>query len=214
MTEDLTPQNEWEIDNLPNRLTIFRILLIPVIIISLALQGTNVMLPYHYFLGHLAGWFFVAASITDFLDGYIARKRKIVTVFGSFLDPIADKFLVVSSLIMLLALGRIPSLIVIVLVLREIYITALRLLAHERGIIVSVASMGKWKTALQMIGIPMLMINYPLLGLPLPTIGLIMMYITTFLSIYSATEYSLETVKKIKNVMLEKIKKNQIKGDS
>jgi CDP-diacylglycerol--glycerol-3-phosphate 3-phosphatidyltransferase len=214
MNEDLTPQNEWEIDNLPNRLTIFRILIIPVIIISLALQSTNVMLPYHYLLGHLAGWFFVLASITDFLDGYIARKRKIVTVFGSFLDPVADKFLVVSSLIMLLALGRIPSLIVIVLVLREIYITALRLLAHERGVIVSVGSMGKWKTALQMVGIPMLMINSPLLGLPLPTIGLVMMYITTFLSIYSATEYSLDAVKKMKNVMLEKIKKTQTKGDS
>jgi CDP-diacylglycerol--glycerol-3-phosphate 3-phosphatidyltransferase len=207
MNEDLTPQNEWQIDNLPNRLTIFRILIIPVIIVSLALQGTNVMLPYHYFLGHLAGWFFVIASITDFLDGYIARKRKIVTVFGSFLDPIADKFLVVSSLIMLLALGRIPSLIVIVLVLREIYITALRLLAHERGVIVSVGSMGKWKTALQMIGIPMIMINDPLLGIPFPTIGLIMMYVTTFLSIYSATDYSLETVKNIKDAMLEKMKK-------
>jgi CDP-diacylglycerol--glycerol-3-phosphate 3-phosphatidyltransferase len=207
MNEDLTPQNEWQIDNLPNRLTIFRILIIPVIIISLALQGTNVMLPYHYFLGHLAGWFFVIASITDFLDGYIARKRKIVTVFGSFLDPIADKFLVVSSLIMLLALGRIPSLIVIVLVLREIYITALRLLAHERGVTVSVGSMGKWKTALQMIGIPMIMINDPLFGIPFPTIGLIMMYVTTFLSIYSATDYSLETAKMMKDAMLEKMKK-------
>jgi len=214
MTEDLTPSNEWEIDNLPNRLTIFRILIIPIIILSLALQSTNVMLPYHYFLGHLAGWLFVVASITDFLDGYIARKRKIVTVFGSFLDPVADKFLVVSSLIMLLALGRIPSLIVIVLVLREIYITALRLLAHERGVIVPVGSIGKWKTALQMIGIPMLMINVPLLGIPFPTLGLVMMYLTTFLSIYSATDYSLEAVKKMKNAMLEKIKKTHIKGDS
>lgn len=211
MNEDLTPSNEWEIDNLPNRLTIFRILIIPIIIISLALQSTNVMLPYHNLLGHLACWSFVVASITDFFDGYIARKRKIITVFGSFLDPVADKFLVVSSLIMLLALGRIPSLIVIVLVLREIYITALRLLAHERGVVVSVGPIGKWKTALQMIGIPMLMINIPLLGLPIPTIGLVMMYLTTFLSIYSATDYSLDAVKKMKNAMLEKIKK---KGDS
>ena len=213
MNDDLNPQNEWEIDNLPNRLTLIRILMIPIIIISLAIQSTNVLLKYHYLLGHLAGWLFVLAAITDFLDGYIARKRKIVTVFGSFLDPVADKFLVVSSLIMLLALGRVPSLIVIVLVLREIYITALRLLAHERGVIVSVGSMGKWKTALQMIGIPMLMINYPLFGIPFPTIGLVMMYLTTLLSVYSATEYSLDTVKKMKNVMLEKIKKTQAKEE-
>ena len=213
MNDDLNPQNEWEIDNLPNRLTLIRILMIPIIIISLAIQSTNVLLKYHYLLGHLAGWLFVLAAITDFLDGYIARKRKIVTVFGSFLDPVADKFLVVSSLIMLLALGRVPSLIVIVLVLREIYITALRLLAHERGVIVSVGSMGKWKTALQMVGIPMLMINYPLLGIPFPTIGLVMMYLTTLLSVYSATEYSLDTVKKMKNVMLEKIKKTQAKEE-
>ena len=87
-------------------------------------------------MGWAAAWIFVIASITDFLDGFIARKRKIVTVFGSFLDPIADKFLVVSSIIMLQALGRIPVLIVIVLVLREFYITSLRLLAGDRGLVI------------------------------------------------------------------------------
>ncbi|MAF76746.1 MAG: hypothetical protein CME60_01195, partial [Halobacteriovoraceae bacterium] len=92
---------EWEIDNLPNRLTIFRMLLIPIIITGLILNKTNVawIEPYKLKLGYMAAWTFVLASVTDFFDGYIARKRGIVTVFGSFLDPIADKFLVVSSLI-------------------------------------------------------------------------------------------------------------------
>ncbi|TDJ07706.1 MAG: CDP-diacylglycerol--glycerol-3-phosphate 3-phosphatidyltransferase [Deltaproteobacteria bacterium] len=199
--------DEWDIDNLPNRLTMFRIALIPVIIVSLFLQSTNLLVPYHLVLGHIAGWTFVMASITDFLDGYIARKRKIVTVFGSFLDPIADKCLIVSSLIILLALGRIPVLIVIILVLREIYIMALRLLSLERGFNIKVGQLGKWKTALQMIGIPMLMVNYPLLGIPFPLIGIIMIYATTVLSLYSATEYSIETFRKLKMARKEKVHK-------
>ena len=161
MTDKTSTQtiNEWEIDNLPNRLTIFRVFLIPIILGCLFLNLTD--LPWiksmHSTLGWIAGWTFVAASVTDFFDGYFARKRGIVTVFGSFLDPIADKFLVVSSLIMLQGMGRIPVLIVIILVLREMYINSLRLLANERGFKVPVGQLGKWKTAFQMIGIPMLM---------------------------------------------------------
>jgi CDP-diacylglycerol--glycerol-3-phosphate 3-phosphatidyltransferase len=196
--------DEWDIDNLPNRLTVFRIALVPVIIISLYLQSTPWFAQNQLLLGHIAAWTFVLASITDFLDGHIARKRKIVTVFGSFLDPIADKCLVVSSLIILLALDRIPVLIVICLVLREIYIMALRLLSLERGLNLKVGKLGKWKTALQMTGIPMLMVYYPLLGIPFPTIGITMIYITTLLSIYSAIQYSLETRKKIKAVRKNK----------
>ena len=94
-------RNDLEIDNLPNRLTFFRMLMIPVVV--LALYFTEVtpqwLVPYRDYLGHFACWIFVLASITDFFDGYIARKRNIVTVFGSFLDPIADKFLVVSALV-------------------------------------------------------------------------------------------------------------------
>ena len=115
-------EREWEIDNLPNRLTMFRMLLIPIILSSLMfarmdyewVQGLTV------FLGYVAGWTFCLASVTDFFDGYIARKRGIVTVFGSFLDPIADKFLVVSSLILLGELERVPTDVVLILVLREI----------------------------------------------------------------------------------------------
>ena len=98
--ETAPPQNnEWEINNLPNKLTIFRVCLIPVIVLCLILNLTDLdwILDKKVTLGYIAGWTFVAASITDFLDGYIARKRKIVTVFGSFIDPIGDKFLVVSS---------------------------------------------------------------------------------------------------------------------
>jgi len=189
--------DEWEFDNLPNRLTLFRILLIPVIVFSLTLNLMPIFANWHAVLGRIAGWTFVIASITDFFDGYIARKRNIVTVFGSFLDPIADKLLVVSSLILLQALQRIHVLVVIVLVLREMYITALRLLAKEKGLALPVDNIGKWKTALQMVGIPMLMANDNPLGISMLLTGQLLIYIATGFSVYSATTYSLGLLKKI-----------------
>lgn len=196
-----TNDNEWEIDNLPNRLTIFRMALIPIIIGALFACSLEVewLKTYHKTLGYIAAWTFVAASITDFFDGYIARKRGIVTVFGSFLDPIADKFLVVSSLILLESLGRIHPIIVVILVLREMYITSLRLLATERGLSIPVGSLGKWKTTFQMIAIPFLMANdYPF-GIPMPIIGTVFIFLASFFSLYSALEYSTSTIKKLTN---------------
>lgn len=193
-------EKEWEIDNLPNRLTMFRMLLIPIIVAGLIFQKLNWQWTQNLgvSLGYLAGWTFVLASITDFFDGYIARKRGIVTVFGSFLDPIADKFLVVSSLILLGELNRIPSLLVIILVLREMYITSLRLLASERGYAIPVGKFGKWKTATQMVGIPLLMAYDKPWGIPMPLLGTICIYLASIFSIYSALEYSMGLIKKIK----------------
>lgn len=198
---DLTDLKEWEIDNLPNRLTIFRVILIPVIIGSLGLimSPWKWMQPWHHMLGYIAGWTFTAASVTDFLDGYIARKKNLQTVFGSFLDPIADKFLVVSSLLMLQGLGRVPVLLVIILVLREIYITALRMLAIERGLKVPVGNLGKWKTAFQMIGIPMLMAFDRPWGIPMIEIGYVFIYLAAAASLYSSLQYSVGLVQKMKD---------------
>ncbi len=199
-SESIETNHEWSIDNLPNRLTIFRVILVPSIVAALffGLDFVETSDELKSMLGWTAAWIFVIASITDFLDGYIARKRKIVTVFGSFLDPIADKFLIVSSIIMLQALGRIPVLIVIVLVLREFYITSLRLLAGDRGLVIPVGQLGKWKTATQMIGLPMLMAYESPFGIPLALIGTIAIYISAIISVYSATEYSFQLIKKIK----------------
>lgn len=198
--------NEWEIDNLPNRLTMFRVILIPIIIFSLF----SVQMKYEWALMHtsllnyIAAWTFVIASITDFLDGFIARKKNIVTVFGSFLDPIADKFLVISALIMLQALDRINVLLVLILVLREMYITALRLLAMEKGISVPVGTLGKWKTATQMVGIPLLMANDIPWGINMPLLGTVAIYLAAIFSTYSAIEYSLGLIKKIQKIRREK----------
>ena len=173
--------NEWDIDNLPNRLTMIRIILIPIILLSLFfnLSDNPAVISKIKLLNYVAAWTFVGASITDFFDGYIARRKNIVTIFGSFLDPIADKFLVISSLIMLLALGRVHVIIVLILVLREMYITALRLLAMEKGLSVPVGTLGKWKTATQMVGVPLLMANDKPWGLDFPLYGTIAIYLAS-----------------------------------
>jgi CDP-diacylglycerol--glycerol-3-phosphate 3-phosphatidyltransferase len=210
MTSNETEKNDLQIDNLPNRLTLFRIVLIPLVLGALYFSRSDSGILQHYKiqLGWLAGWLFALASLTDFFDGYIARKRGIVTVFGSFLDPIADKFLVVSSLIMLQALERINVFIVIILVLREMYMTSLRLLASSEGISVPVDQWGKWKTATQMIAIPFIMVNQKWWIISFQLWGDILLYISAVLSLSSALRYSLQLIKKLK---LKRIERKKIK---
>ncbi|MBL7664355.1 MAG: CDP-diacylglycerol--glycerol-3-phosphate 3-phosphatidyltransferase [Bacteriovoracaceae bacterium] len=210
MTEE---NDDLEINNLPNRLTIMRVLLVPIVVGLLYMTTTDVV----WFVNNqnglywVSGWIFTFASITDFLDGYIARKRNISTVFGSFLDPVADKFLVVSSLIMLVYLRRVDVIIVIILVLREMYMTSLRLLALTEGINVPVSPTGKWKTATQMVAIPFLMAYQTFWIFPLDHIGTILIYISAALSLLSAFVYSLNVVVKMKEV--RKIKKQKLKEE-
>jgi CDP-diacylglycerol--glycerol-3-phosphate 3-phosphatidyltransferase len=193
-------KNDLEIDNLPNRLTFFRMLMIPIVVLALYLsQDTPVWLEqYKQYLGHAACWIFVLASITDYFDGYIARKRNIVTVFGSFLDPIADKFLIVSALIMLMGLERVNPVVVIILVLREMYMTSLRLLALTEGVEVPVSWMGKWKTATQMVAMPMLMVYEDFLGIDMILLGTVIIYISALLSLWSALKYSILMIRRLK----------------
>ncbi|MDB9786805.1 CDP-diacylglycerol--glycerol-3-phosphate 3-phosphatidyltransferase [Bacteriovoracaceae bacterium] len=190
--------SEFDIDNLPNRLTMFRILLIPIILGSLLLTNVHVMVEHRTLLEWLAAFFFTLASITDFVDGYIARKKKIVTLFGSFLDPIADKFLTVSCLIVLMSLDRINVIVVVILVMREIYMTSLRLLASTEGITVPVSMLGKWKTGINMAAIPFIMLSGKPLGIPVNALGDILIYIASFLSVYSSFIYSMGLIGKIK----------------
>lgn len=203
---DQSTLDDLQINNLPNRLTIFRVVLIPIVLLLLYIAESELdfFQDYKSVLGWTAGWIFALASITDFFDGYIARKRNIVTVFGSFLDPIADKFLTVSSLIMLQSLGRVPAIVVIVLVLREMYMTSLRLLATNEGVSVPVSEFGKWKTATQMVGIPLLMANEAWMSIPLPLIGSSLIYIACVLSLGSAFQYTFNMVQKLKQKRINK----------
>ena len=139
--------------NLANKLTIFRILLVPLMVIIpfLGIDGKVVGIPITYLIMDVI---FIIASITDKLDGYIARSRNQVTTFGKFLDPLADKILVLSALVILVEYGKIPSWIPIIVLAREFIVSGYRLIAVEKGGKVIAASIwGKLKTVTQMIGI-------------------------------------------------------------
>jgi CDP-diacylglycerol--glycerol-3-phosphate 3-phosphatidyltransferase len=167
--------------NTPNLLTLLRIVFVPVIVGLLFLKDPTWDI--------VAGLLFTAASITDYFDGYIARAQKIETVYGKLMDPLADKFLVVSALIMLQELGRIHPVVVILLICREMAITGLRALASAEGVIIGASASAKWKTATQMVAIPCIIAKSGLFGLPLYPIGMALLYISLGISLWSAKDY-------------------------
>ncbi|MGX7195879.1 CDP-diacylglycerol--glycerol-3-phosphate 3-phosphatidyltransferase [Enterococcus olivae] len=179
--------------NLPNKLTVLRILMIPVFILILAVPfdwgslsvGSTELLYTHL----IAAIIFAVASITDWLDGKIARDRGLVTNFGKFADPLADKMLVMTAFIMLVELGKAPAWIVAVIVCRELAVTGLRLLLVEGGEVMAAAWPGKVKTATQMLAIIFLLTNnipFNLLGLP---VDQILLYICLAATVYSGVDY-------------------------
>jgi CDP-diacylglycerol--glycerol-3-phosphate 3-phosphatidyltransferase len=131
---------------------------------------------------------FAVASITDYFDGYLARAHKIETIYGKLMDPLADKFLVISALIMLQELGRIHPIVVILLICREMAITGLRALASAEGVVIAASGSAKWKTATQMVAIPLVMAQ-SLFGLPLFTVGMVLLYVSLGISLWSAIDY-------------------------
>lgn len=163
-------------ENIPNALTLLRVLMIPIFILLLTL-GNNLTLHV------IAAVIFALASITDYLDGYLARKWQVVTNFGKFADPMADKLLVMSAFIMLIELGMAPAWVVAVIICRELAVTGLRLLLVETGGTVLAAAMpGKIKTFSQMFAIIFLLLHWTLLGQ-------IVLYIALFFTIYSGYDY-------------------------
>jgi len=176
---------QLEFHNTPNYLTLLRIIFVPGVVACLAIGGI--------WWDFAAAVMFGIASFTDYLDGYYARKYNQETIYGKLMDPLADKFLVICSLIMLQSMGRIHPIVVMLLVCRELMITGLRALASAEGVIVSASTGGKWKTATQMTAIPCLMLKLFserfLHPFPLFEIGLGLTYISIALSLWSAKDY-------------------------
>jgi CDP-diacylglycerol--glycerol-3-phosphate 3-phosphatidyltransferase len=176
--------------NIPNLITMGRVALIPVVLYFLD-RGTprdclHATLVYSF------------AALSDLLDGYLARRLNVVSVLGKFLDPLADKLLVMASLVWMVPLGRIPPWAVVVLLAREISITALRSIASSEGVIIAATDEAKVKTALQMVAILCLLLGYPYhlsvgswdLGLvDLVNVGRVMLYISLVYSLASAVNY-------------------------
>ena len=164
--------------NLPNKLTILRmIMIIPFVVFMLV--------P----IGGAGKWIalalFVIASLTDLLDGKIARKYNLVTTFGKFMDPLADKLLVCSALICLVEMGKIPAWIVIIIVSREFIISGFRLVASDNGVVIAASYWGKFKTTFQMIGVVLLIFNIPALS----TLTTIIVWIALALTVISLVDY-------------------------
>lgn len=145
--------------NLPNKLTILRIILIPFFVAALLLG--NVLAEYKTACFLIALVIFVAASLTDLLDGKIARKYNLITNFGKFADPMADKLLVSSALICFVYLSYLPAWICIVIISREFLVSGLRLVAVEQGQVIAAGTWGKWKTAITMVYIIVQLANFP-----------------------------------------------------
>lgn len=175
--------------NLPNKLTMFRVILIPFFIVFLLVPIT----PYDKWI---ALGIFVIASLTDLLDGKIARKYNLVTNFGKFMDPLADKLLVCSALICLIELQKIPAYMVIIIIAREFIISGFRLVAADNGVVIAASYWGKFKTTFQMIAVCLLIADVEALSL----FTQIILWIAVILTVVSLIDYIIKN----KDVIKEK----------
>ena len=185
--------------NLPNILTMTRIAAIPVMAVILFSPTKSA--------GFWAAVVFSLASITDWLDGYLARRMGIVTVFGKFLDPIADKLIVMAALIMILPFNRVPAWMVLVILGREIIITGLRGIASSEGIVIQASDLGKFKTIFQLVAIIGLLLHFDynwffgiehvLVRVNMHNVGMFFLWIATLLTAWSGVDYLARFIKVI-----------------
>ena len=180
--------------NLPNRLTVMRVLAVPLFVVLMLIEVNGKA---------CEGWckwtalaVFIIAAFTDLFDGRIARKYKLVTNFGKFMDPLADKLLVCSALICLVELERIPAWVVIVIIAREFVISGIRLIAADDGVVISASKWGKVKTVFQMIMVGFMIGNLPIFNL----VTLALMWIALALTIISMVDYIVKNISLFKDL--------------
>ena len=166
--------------NLPNKLTTLRVIMIPFFVFFLLWQNGE-----NYTFRMIALALFIIASLTDLLDGKIARKYNLVTNFGKFMDPLADKLLVCSALICLIELNALPAWMVIVIISREFIISGFRLVASDNGVVIAASYWGKFKTTFQMVSVVLLILDIPALAF----VTTICVWIALLLTIVSLVDY-------------------------
>ena len=176
--------------NLPNKITLFRVAMIPIFLIFMLVPG----IPYGRYI---AAAIFIIAALSDMLDGYIARKNNLVTNFGKFMDPLADKLLVSSALICFVELKLVPAWIVIIIISREFIISGFRLVASDNGVVIAASWWAKIKTTVQMIMSVILIINLDVYFINV--LEQIVIYLAVALTIISLVEYLIKN----KNVLKE-----------
>ena len=170
-----------EILNLPNTITLLRIGVIPVLFLILLSPGRSLSL----FIAAL----FILAALTDLADGYIARRYGIVTKMGKLLDPVADKIIVNTAMVLMIPIGHIPAWIVALIILRDIVVDGTRNIALSDGIVIAASKLGKRKTLSQNIAVSALIIHYPLFGINAHLVGMITLYVALILTIWSGVDY-------------------------
>lgn len=167
--------------NLANKITIFRVFLVPIFMLVLYSDMT--------YSTYAAAAVFIIASLTDALDGYIARSRNMITNFGKFADPLADKVLVSAALISLVDLGKIPGWVVVLIIAREFTITGFRIIAASEGITIAASPLGKIKTITQLIAIITILLgNFPFSFINF-RFDMIMLYVSLFFTVISGIDY-------------------------
>jgi CDP-diacylglycerol--glycerol-3-phosphate 3-phosphatidyltransferase len=170
--------------NLPTKITLLRMLLVPFLLAFLiAPSRVNAL---------MAALIFAGAALTDWLDGHLARSTKQVTTLGKLLDPIADKILLAAGLIPLVGLGRVPAWMAAVMLIREFAVSGLREIAAAEQVIIHASPMAKAKTALQIVAILLLILNYQIWPLGFPTVGMGLLTLSLVLSLVSGVEYYLK----------------------
>jgi CDP-diacylglycerol--glycerol-3-phosphate 3-phosphatidyltransferase len=169
-----------EVFNLPNSITLIRIGVIPVLFLLLLNPGKMLSL--------IIAIVFIIAAVTDLLDGYIARKYDIVTKIGKYLDPLADKLIVNTAMIMMIPIGRIPAWIVAVIIMRDFAVDGLRGIASDDFVIYA-SKLGKQKTLCQIFAVSALLIHYPLFGADAHAVGMAVLYLALVLTLWSGVDY-------------------------
>ena len=181
-----------KIFNVPNTLSLIRVFLAPLVLLFLSLRIDKPIasfLPEVSWGDTIAAAVFIIASLTDAFDGYIARRYKLVTTLGKFIDPLADKVLVIAAMLALIELGRLPAWIVMVIITREFIVTGLRLVAAAEGVVIAASKGGKLKTVCQIIALIMLILKIP--G------GMILMWLAMILTVWSGMDYMIKGSKLI-----------------
>jgi len=173
-----------EFVNLPNSITMLRILILSVLFFLLLRPGRTMSL--------IIAILFLLAALTDLLDGYVARRYELITKTGKLLDPIADKIIINTAMILLIPVGRIPAWIVAVIVMRDFIVDGIRHVASAGGVILSASKLAKQKMVAQVAAITALLIHYPIFGADAQAVGLVIIYITLLLSVASGFEYLID----------------------
>jgi CDP-diacylglycerol--glycerol-3-phosphate 3-phosphatidyltransferase len=174
-------KNQRQTTNLPNHLSILRLMLIPLVVICLYFPGRTG--------SFLAALFFGLAALTDLLDGFYARRYRVVTTLGKFLDPLADKLLVSATMIMLVTLNRIPPWVVMVIIARELAVTGLRSIAAVEGQVIEASTLGKYKFIFQSVTLICLCLHYEYLQINFHVVGMVFLWVALVLTLWSGWTY-------------------------